>query len=46
MQINVVQNFISRGVSAIVLASLDEKALVRPVKAAVQRKIPVIIIDF
>jgi len=45
MQINVVQNFISRGVSAIVLAPLDEVALVRPVTSAVNRGIPVVIID-
>jgi ribose transport system substrate-binding protein len=45
MQINVVQNFISRGVSALVLAPLDEVALVRPVQAAVKRGIPVVIID-
>lgn len=44
-QINIVQNFISRGVSAIVLAPLDENALVRPVKSALKRKIPVVIID-
>lgn len=45
MQIELVQNFISRGVNAIVLAPLDEVALVRPVRAAVKRKIKVIIID-
>jgi ribose transport system substrate-binding protein len=45
MQINVVQNFISRGVDAIVLAPLDEVALVRPVEAALRRNIPVVIID-
>lgn len=44
-QINIVQNFISRGVDAIVLAPLDETALVRPVQAALKRNIPVIIID-
>jgi ribose transport system substrate-binding protein len=44
-QINIVQNFISRGVNAIVLAPLDENALVRPVQAALKRKIPVVIID-
>ena len=37
-QIEVVQNFISRGVDAIVLAPLDEVALVRPVEAAVERR--------
>jgi len=45
MQINVMQNFISRGVDAIVLAPLDEVALVRPVKSALKRNIKVIIID-
>ena len=44
-QIKVVQNFISRGVDAIVLAPLDNVALARPVETAVQRKIPVIVID-
>lgn len=44
-QINIVQNFISRGVDAIVLAPLDETALVRPVQAALNREIPVVIID-
>ena len=45
MQIQVVQNFISRGVDAICLAPLDDVALARPVQSAVKRKIPVIIID-
>jgi len=45
MQINVVQNFVSRSVSAIVLAPLDEAALVRPVEEARKRNIPVVIID-
>lgn len=45
MQIQVVQNFISRGISAIVLAPLDDRSLVPPVQAAVKREIPVIIID-
>lgn len=45
MQIEVMQNFISRGVDAIVLAPLDEVALKRPVDAAVRRNIPVVIID-
>lgn len=45
MQIEVVQNFVSRGVDAIVLAPLDEAALVRPVRAAQDREIPVVIID-
>ncbi len=45
MQIQVVQNFISRGVNGIVLAPLDDRSLVPPVKAAVKRKIPVVIFD-
>ena len=45
MQIQVVQNFISRGVDAIVLAPLDDRALVKPVMAATRRNIPVVIID-
>ena len=45
MQIQVVQNFISRNIDAIVLAPLDDRSLVPPVQAAVRRKIPVIIID-
>jgi len=45
MQIQVVQNFISRGISAIVLAPLDSRALVPHVEAAVRRDIPVVIID-
>lgn len=45
LQIQVVQNFISRGVDAIVLAPLDENALVRPVEAAAERGIKVVIID-
>jgi ribose transport system substrate-binding protein len=45
MQINVVQNFISRGIDAIVLAPLDEAALIRPVENARKRDIPVVVID-
>jgi ribose transport system substrate-binding protein len=45
MQIQVVQNFISRKADAIVLAPLDDRALVMPVKAAVDRGIKVVIID-
>lgn len=44
-QIDLVQNFISRKAAAIVLAPLDEVALVRPVQEAVRRGIPVVIID-
>jgi ribose transport system substrate-binding protein len=45
LQIQVVQNFISREVDAIVLAPLDARSMVRPVEAAVSRNIPVVIID-
>ncbi len=45
MQIQVVQNFISRKVDAIVLSPLDSRALISPVKAAKNRNIPVIIMD-
>jgi ribose transport system substrate-binding protein len=45
MQIQVVQNFISRGIDAIVLAPLDDRALAPPVEAATKRNIPVVIID-
>jgi len=44
-QVQVVENFIGRRVSAIVLAPLDKKALVAPVETAVRGKIPVVIID-
>jgi len=44
-QITVVEDFISRGVDGIVLAPLDDRALVRPVEDAVREKIPVVIID-
>ena len=44
-QITVVEDFVSRGVSGIVLAPLDERALRRPVQDAVREKIPVVVID-
>jgi len=44
-QITVVEDFISRGVDGIVLAPLDDRALVRPVQDAVRGGIPVVIID-
>jgi len=44
-QIQVVENFMARRVSAIVLAPLDSRALVRPVHNAVQSKVPVVIMD-
>lgn len=44
-QVSEVEGFVSRGVSGIVLAPLDEVALVQPVNEAVSRKIPVVIFD-
>ena len=40
-----VQSFTAQGVSGIVLAPLNDKALVGAVKSAVQAKIPVVIFD-
>ena len=44
-QIAEVEGFITRGVSGIVLAPLDEAALVGPVSDAVRAKIPVVVFD-
>lgn len=44
-QIELVQDFISKRVDAIVVAPLDKNALVRPVESAVRNKIPVVVID-
>ena len=44
-QIQVVEGFISQGVNGIVLAPLDNKALVRPVEEAKKAGIPTTIID-
>lgn len=44
-QITEVEGFISRGVSGIVLAPLDETALAQPVASAQRRNIPVVIFD-
>jgi ribose transport system substrate-binding protein len=44
-QIQVVENFISQGVDGIVLAPLDDRALVRPVEEARRAGIPTVIID-
>ncbi len=44
-QIQVVENFISRRVSGIVLAPLDSKALVQPVNTAARAKVPVVVFD-
>lgn len=44
-QIQLVQQFVSEGVSGIVLAPLDKQALVGPVKEAGAKNIPVVIFD-
>jgi ribose transport system substrate-binding protein len=44
-QVSEVEGFVSRGVSGIVLAPLDEAALASPVADAVHRGIPVVVID-
>jgi ribose transport system substrate-binding protein len=44
-QVSEVEGFITRGVSGIVLAPLDDSALVVPVADATRAKIPVVIID-
>lgn len=44
-QVSEVEGFVSRGVSGIVLAPLDEAALMQPVAEAAKRKIPVVIFD-
>jgi ribose transport system substrate-binding protein len=44
-QVTEVEGFVSRGVSGIVLAPLDESALVGPVASAKAKKIPVVIFD-
>lgn len=44
-QIQVVENFMTRRVSGIVLAPLDSQALVKPVANAVRAKVPVVVID-
>ena len=44
-QIQIVENFIAANVSAIVLAPLDDRALLRPVSEAKNRGIPTVIID-
>ena len=44
-QIDVVQNFVAKGVSGIVLSPLDTQALVAPVELATASGIPVVIID-
>src|SRR6266536_2645489 len=44
-QVSEVEGFVSRGVSGIVLAPLDESALAAPVAEAKRRNIPVLIFD-
>jgi len=44
-QIQVVEGFTTRHVSAIVLAPLDSQALVKPVHNAIAAKVPVVIMD-
>jgi len=44
-QIQVIENFISRRVSGIVVAPLDSKALIRPISTAMRAKVPVVIMD-
>jgi ribose transport system substrate-binding protein len=44
-QVSEVEGFVSRGVSGIVLAPLDEAALAAPVAEAKRRGIPVVVID-
>ncbi len=44
-QISVMEDFISRRVSGIIVAPLDDRALVTPVEEAVRAGIPVVIID-
>ncbi|HEV2394326.1 MAG TPA: substrate-binding domain-containing protein [Verrucomicrobiae bacterium] len=44
-QIQVVEDFMARRVSAIVLAPLDSQALVRPVHNALEARVPVVVID-
>jgi ribose transport system substrate-binding protein len=44
-QVQVVEGFISQGVQGIVLAPLDDRALVRPVEEARRAGVPTVIID-
>ena len=44
-QITVVEDFVSRGVDGIVLAPLDDRALMVPVRDATREGIPVVIMD-
>ncbi len=44
-QIQVVEGFISQGVNGIVLAPLDDRALVRPIEEAKRAGVPCVLID-
>jgi ribose transport system substrate-binding protein len=44
-QVQVVEGFTSQGISGIVLAPLDERALVRPVEEAKSAGVPTVVID-
>jgi len=44
-QVQVVESFASQGIDGIVLAPLDEKALVRPVEEAARLNVPTVIMD-
>ena len=44
-QIRIIEPFVSEGVGGIVLAPIDDTALMRPVTAAMQKGIPVVIMD-
>ena len=44
-QIQIIEQFVSEGVGGIVLAPIDDTALMRPVAAAMQKGIPVVIMD-
>ena len=44
-QVQVVEGFVSQGMDGIVLAPLDERALVRPIEEAKRAGIPTVIID-
>ena len=44
-QIRIVKQFVSERVGGIVLAPIDDTALMRPVVAAMQKGIPVVIMD-
>lgn len=45
LQVQVVEGFVSQGVNGIVLAPLDNRALVRPVEEAQRAGVPTVIID-